>query len=324
MNKENKVKILIAYHKPSVLLKNELYIPIHVGRSVATQKSKDGLLTKKDYKWLMKNLVGDDTGENISLLNRYLCELTALYWAWKNYDKIGNPDYIGLMHYRRHLIFNAKDIKDFKKHRIFDCYKFADFRDLYGKNGCEELDDIYNLISKYDIIHAETIKHTQTVREQFAGLKRVPFCLNPKIFDNVIFRIKRDKPEYVPAMELYLEQKQHYWFNCFIMSKELFFEYADFVFDILLKEHEVINYENYSVSAKRCLGFISERLLGIFITKKVIFDGKTIKHLPLAFIENTDKYQTLYFKKFLNKLKILINKIKRVNFLIKYILVTLD
>ena len=46
-------------------------------------------------------MLGDDTGDNISELNPYLNEMTCLYWLWKHYDEIGNPEYIGLNHYRR-------------------------------------------------------------------------------------------------------------------------------------------------------------------------------------------------------------------------------
>ncbi len=321
MKKKN-VKILIAYHKPSIILKNDIFVNIHVGRAVAAQKTKDGNISKKDYKWLLDNLIGDDTGENISSLNRYLCEMTALYWAWKNYDKIGNPDYIGLMHYRRHLIFNYKNIADLEKHDKFFCYYFTDFNELYGKNGYKDQAKIYNLISKYNIIHANVINHPNTVEKQFAELSVAPFYLKPEIFDNVIERIRKEKPEYEEAMDTYLKKKEQYWYNCFIMPKEMFFEYAEFAFDILLKEHNVLNYDNYSVEAKRVLGFISERLLGIFITKKVLFEGKTIKHIPLAFIENTNRYKILSIDKFVKSVRNICEKFKRIRKIYKYIVAT--
>ena len=101
-----KIKILVGYHKPAVLLKDDILTPIHLGRALVTEASKDGEMSKEDFEWMCENMIGDDTGDNISHLNRYFCELTGIYWAWKNYDKLGNPDYIGFSHYRRHLIFD--------------------------------------------------------------------------------------------------------------------------------------------------------------------------------------------------------------------------
>ncbi len=42
----------------------------------------------------------DDTGDNNSSKNRMYCEMTAVYWIWKN----RHHDYVGIEHYRRHLL----------------------------------------------------------------------------------------------------------------------------------------------------------------------------------------------------------------------------
>lgn len=63
-----KIKILVAMHKAYSLPGENIYAPIQVG----------GVRIPG-----MENALRDDTGENISAKNKYYCEMTALYWAWK-------------------------------------------------------------------------------------------------------------------------------------------------------------------------------------------------------------------------------------------------
>ena len=73
------IKVIVATHKEYKMPKDKLYLPLHVGA-----KGKQDLGYTKD-----------DTKKNISEKNPFFCELTGLYWAWKNID----ADYIGLVHY---------------------------------------------------------------------------------------------------------------------------------------------------------------------------------------------------------------------------------
>lgn len=76
-----KIAIYIATHRQK-LEEDEWHVPIQVGAdgsSIDIQETKD------------------NTGEHISDKNASYCELTALYWIWKN----SQADVVGLEHYRR-------------------------------------------------------------------------------------------------------------------------------------------------------------------------------------------------------------------------------
>lgn len=57
----------------------------------------------------------DNTGDNISTQNKQMCELTAMYWIWKNVI-CAKIDVVGLEHYRRRFILP----KNWKNAFVFD------------------------------------------------------------------------------------------------------------------------------------------------------------------------------------------------------------
>lgn len=96
------IKILVACHKEDQQIrKNHIYLPIQVGKELHPN--------------INLGFQCDNTGDNISKKNDSYCELTALYWAWKN---LKNIDYIGLAHYRRYLNFDILQIQNLKDNTI--------------------------------------------------------------------------------------------------------------------------------------------------------------------------------------------------------------
>ncbi len=83
--------IYMATHKKQDKYDKHIITPIQVGSSLAN----DDLYELKD-----------NTGNNISDKNKVYCELTALYWIWKNSEY----DYVGLCHYRRFFEIKEKQI----------------------------------------------------------------------------------------------------------------------------------------------------------------------------------------------------------------------
>ena len=117
----------------SKAIPNDLYIPIRCG----------AVFDKRDN----VTMLGDDTGDNISEKRVSFCELTVLYWFWKNVK----ADYVGLCHYRRFLSFSSKKLKEVG-------LKLGSLDDMSDANlakiGLLDKDHIKETIEQYDFITA--------------------------------------------------------------------------------------------------------------------------------------------------------------------------
>ena len=79
------IKIFVMTHKQFEDPTDSMYVPLQVGHAISPELG----------------YLADDTGDNISRKNKSFCELTGIYWLWKNFHTC---DYIGICHYRRYLI----------------------------------------------------------------------------------------------------------------------------------------------------------------------------------------------------------------------------
>lgn len=251
------LKLLICYHKKDVLLKDDVLTPIHVGRALARERLGEN---SPQFKWFADNMIGDDTGENISRKNSSYNELTAVYWAWKNYDKLGDPDYIGLMHYRRHFIFR-ESVDVVEDVRGIDENYFK--RINYAPETVAHLFD--------DCDYVAHIGHVDEVYKHYKENHHIADL------DLAISILKEKYPKYAPTADAYLKMSYVNLCNMFIMPRKMFFEYCSWLFDIL-EEFE----RRVDLSDKRL--FISERLTGIFIEHQKR-NGLKQKSLSATFIQ---------------------------------------
>lgn len=268
-------RIFVPYHKKSYLYKNDFIIPVHVGRAQTVKNNSN-----KDLEWLLANTLGDDSGDNISLQNAYFNELTAIYWVWKNYEKIGNPEYVGFQHYRRFLCFNNELIRNPGSWTVN--YKKSPVNFLEDIGFTEE--NLQKMLIQNDGIVGFVKTPGLTVEKQYQLAERLDYHISDdlEVLKNIIFEMR---PEYSRPTVDYLKGNVQRFGNIFILKKEIFFDYCNFVFPILIEFLKRVDFSERSDYQKRL--FVSERLTGIFF-ENLEKKGLRIKHSPVALLENSN------------------------------------
>lgn len=270
---DNQINIYISTHKASDFIENKFFTPIQVGTSV-----KEG---KK-----LPHILHDNTGDNISELNPKFCELTAVYWAWKN-DK--NSDFIGFFHYRRYLSFK-KDIT--KKPNVWGVIEEDHFSESFIDKYGYTRKDILNQLSESDIVLPQKRDITAmpgmgaNMREQFSS----NHSLHKKDLDIMLEVLHEKYPEFDDYADKYLAGKYTYLNNIFIMKRHIFDKYCEWLFDILFECDKRIDYSDYSTEAIRTPGHLAERLLNIYILYLKANTEYRINELPTIYINKTDPF----------------------------------
>lgn len=262
MNGKN-IKIIVATHKQHFMPTDEMYLPLHVGK-----------LGKADLGYQ-----GDDTGDNISIKNPNFCELTGLYWAWKNLPN----DYLGLIHYRR--FFSVKNRSELKKSALETLY-------LTNKEASILLDE-YDVIvptKRYYIIETLYSHYANTMYKEHLDVTRdiiSEYC-----------------SEYLDSFDSVMKQRSGHMFNMFIMSKELVNSYCSWLFPILFELEKRIPADQYSAFHARFYGRVSELLFNVWLKEHVKHRPLKVKAIPFVYGEKINwlkKGTAFLMAKFLGK-----------------------
>lgn len=236
------IRVYVATHKNYKMPQEKMYIPLHVGRE-----------GKNDLGYL-----GDNTGDNISIKNSNYCELTGLYWVYKNID----CEYIGLSHYRRYFT-----VKPLVNRVLSKDDKFS----LILKE-----EEALQLLKDADIVlPSKRNYYIETVESHYKNAHHI------EDLNKVREIIKEYHSEYTESFNEVMGGKKLYLYNMFIMKKKDFDEYCKWLFDILFKLESQIDISNYDNYQSRIFGFLSERLFNVWIRK----NNLRIKEIPVINME---------------------------------------
>lgn len=252
------VSIYTAYHKTAPRIEGGGVIPIHVGAARA--------------KTPLPEMPGDDQGENISDRNGAWCELTALYWAWKN-DRDSTA--IGLMHYRRLLDISGRA----KGAAVEENVRFFDTEDWLAEV------DFEAAMAECDVLVPRLHQMGRTVEANFAhGHNRADWDATREI-------VARDHPDYLESFDAVARSRRVRLGNMAVMKRPIFERYCDWLFDILFKlESAPLDRSGYTAYQSRYIGFMAERLLTVFVhhlqvhTKEVRIREVSILNLSQALV----------------------------------------
>ena len=256
-NTASLIKLLVAAHKQCELPKDSIYLPVQVGKALHPDVVLDGYQP-------------DNEGENISEKNACFCELTAIYWGWKNLD----ADYVGLVHYRRFLGVRKENDALASVLTSEEAEKLCTENDIVLPNKRRYY--IETIFTHYDHTHDKS--HLEKTRDI----------------------LKKNSPEYLQAFDIVMNRRWAHMFNMFIMKKNLMDEYCSWMFPILFELEKQVDVRGLSPFDARLFGRISEFLLDVWILKKE-YKYKEVKMIQIGDENWPKKIWSFLMAKFFGK-----------------------
>lgn len=222
------VKVYIAkFHKDRKLQKEYVFPawqqPIQVGAALTDTRVAE---------------VCDNAGDNISVKNKNYCELTALYWIWKNCivrETGEGKRYYGLFHYRRILDLKQKDLNIMIENEVDAVLPFPMM--------CEP--DIREHYKRY--------------------LKEADW----NAMSDALFQLQ---PGYAEAFKEICRQPYMYNYNMIVAKEKVLEDYCSWLFPILERTEE-LSIPKGSDRADRYIGYLGEHLLTLYF----MFHQKDLK-----------------------------------------------
>nr|WP_319490115.1 DUF4422 domain-containing protein [uncultured Caproiciproducens sp.] len=212
----------MAFHKDYWTPKDTVYFPVWCGACRQPDVATYGFQR-------------DDVGNSISDRNPSFCELTALYWAWKNMD----TEYLGLVHYRRYFAqcwTGEKHSRIANREALMRMLEMAPV--ILPRTRHYWIDTNYG--QYVHAHHAEDLAQTRA-----------------------ILSIKC--PEYLPAYDASMKRSSGHRFNMFVMRCDLLDAYCTWIFEILFELEKKLDISHYSTNDQRVFGFVAERLMDCWI-----------------------------------------------------------
>lgn len=234
---ENKLTVYVAAHKEVERYISDCYQLLHVGAANATA----------DYGYLR-----DDTKENISSKNPYWCELTGLYWIWKN---VSDEKNIGFCHYRRYPSKNKYALNScaaiLRETEMLELLDDCDILLPYQSRKC-------NLNSR-----CKTKADLEKSRE-YLYIRRA---------------MQKYEPSYLQELDECFLADSMCFGNIFITSKKILDQYCEWLFNLLFSiEEDVISCNDLR---PRELGYLSEWLLNVWVKHNKL----KVKYISTVFME---------------------------------------